>query len=335
MQSELISIIIPIFNGANYIKNIVSAIKAQTYKTLEIIVVDDGSQDNTLDLCHKYMDSDKRFNIVSKVNEGVSSARNYGLRKATGKYIAFIDVDDYIFPEYISFLYKLLIEGNADMSCCGYFKMWDTEKIPRFRNEYIIKTFQTNEAIQEFLYRKSITGYPVLKLYKKSLIQSVQFPEEIVYGEDSIFTLYALQQCKKVIYGSRVLYIYYQHNASATHAVDYSKFQAAWEMHKKCILDYAKKSNKKIINAAYSKMFILSIDFCCRIWKEKTVCSFRDILLKFINDTDRIVLKDKKCKKFNRFLALLSCINTNMMIHICLFFNLIKKTLKFEVRHSL
>ncbi len=334
MLEELISVIIPIYNGERYIKSITEAICNQTYKNLEIIVVNDGSKDNTLNLCGKYMSNDERFKIFSKENGGASSARNYGLKKATGNYIAFIDVDDYIFPEYFIYLYDLLAQHKADMSCCSYYKMWDDERVPQFHTKDVVKEYRGKEALIDLLYRRNITGYPCLKLYKKSVVEKLEFPSDISYGEDAIFTVQALKQCEKIVYGSKILYIYYQHNNSSTHMVDCSKYNSSWDIHKRDVLGYAKIEKGELLQAAYAKLFILAIDYCCRIWKAQGDKSLRKELLEYIKYADGHVLRNKQCKLLNRFLALLSCINTSLMIQICRFYNYIKNTFHFETRKS-
>lgn len=336
MEGELISVIIPIFNGEKYIEGLVKALQAQTYSNLEIIMVDDGSRDNTLDLCHKYTCGDSRFNIYTKENAGASMARNYGLDKANGEFIAFIDADDYIFPDYFNYLYSLIIKYNAEMSCCGYYKMWDSERERVFDNKnFCDRVFERrDEILKDLLYRKNITGYPYLKLYKKDVLNNIKFPAGIIYGEDAIFTFEALKACKKVVYGSRILYIYYQHSASSTHVVNCGQYKKSWKIHVDKILNYAQEEDPAILNAAYAKCFILAIDYCCRIWSDSVSKDLKKELLTYIKFADKIVLHDKECKKFNRVLALISCINPYIMIGVCILYNCIKKLLKFETRKS-
>lgn len=335
MVDELVSVIIPIYNGESYIKNITKAICNQTYDKLEIIVVDDGSKDDTLNLCKKYMGADERFKIYSQENSGASSARNYGIKKATGKYIAFVDVDDYIYPQYFEYLYSLLIEYNADMACCSYIKMRVDEKEQQFKNDNNVKEFNSKEAMLDLLYRRNITGYPYLKMYKKSIIENIEFPKGVAYGEDFVFTFWAIKQCEKVVYGTKILYIYYQNNNSSTHKmVDYSEYNNSWEIHKNEILEYARKENVELLNAAYAKLFILAIDYSCRIWNVQEEKRLKDELVMYISFADSIVLKNKQCKFLNRTLAFFSCINPTLMIQLCRIYNSMKEIFHFETRRS-
>lgn len=335
VEEELISVIIPIYNGKKYIKNIVKALKAQTYKKLEIIMVDDGSEDNSYELCQRLTGNDVRFSIYSKRNGGASSARNYGIEKATGRYVGFIDVDDYIFPEYFEYLYFLISKNEADMACCNYYKMRESECIPCFKdNDEKIVFTKKEDILNDLLYRKHIAGSPCLKIYRNDILRNKRFPENILYGEDTIFAFQALKDCNRVVYGSKVLYLYYQHNTSSTHVVDCSQLEKSWNIHIEQILCYAKNGEPKILKAAYAKCFILAIDYCCRIWKDKKRKSLKKKLLDYIKYADGIVLRDNECKKINRILALLSCINVSMMVQICNLYNILKKSFKLETRKS-
>ena len=115
-MKELISIIVAVYNGENYLNQCIESIVNQTYKELEIIIVDDGSNDSSYNIIKKYGERDDRIKIIHQLNGGVSMARNAALDVAKGEYIAFIDQDDYISKEYIEYLHKLIIQNNADIS---------------------------------------------------------------------------------------------------------------------------------------------------------------------------------------------------------------------------
>ncbi|MDE6918186.1 MAG: glycosyltransferase, partial [Lachnospiraceae bacterium] len=180
-QNSLISVIVPIYNAEKYLSKCLDCVVRQTYNNLEIILVNDGSVDQSQKICENYAKRDKRIQIIQKENEGVSAARNDGMKKSKGAYIAFIDADDVIFPEYIAYLFGLLQKYDADMSCCNFYKMWDTEKVPEFDDNETVKVFNAKEALEDFLYNKNITCHPFLKLYSRDLIEQVTFPEEINY----------------------------------------------------------------------------------------------------------------------------------------------------------
>lgn len=116
----LISVIIPVYNAEKYLEQCLNSIKNQTYKNFEVIIVNDGSKDNTDSICKKFAQSDSRFRYFSKENGGVSSARNFGLDNANGHYITFIDGDDWVEHNHLEILIKSITENNSDIAICSY-----------------------------------------------------------------------------------------------------------------------------------------------------------------------------------------------------------------------
>ncbi len=335
-ETDLISVIVPIYNAERYLVKCLDSIICQTYQNLEIILIDDGSCDRSGEICDNYAKEDKRIRVKHKENRGVSAARNDGLELATGEYIAFIDADDYILSDYFTYLYKLITKYRVDASCCGYYKMWDSEKMPIF-NDSLQEVLYTNAAaIEDLLYRKNMTGYPCLKLYKSSVLKNVRFVKDVIYGEDTIFTMQAFRQCNQIVYGNRTLYIYYQHFTSATHySNNAEQYQRTWAMMREEIMGYVNDENSECFYAAQAKLFITALDICSRIWNIKETADFRRELLSHIRTVDGIILKDKKCKQTNRVLALLSCINAVGLIKMCRTFTWMMQHFKFNMRHSL
>ena len=121
MENNLISIIVPIYNSENYIKKCLDSILAQTYSNLEVILIDDGSTDNSYNICKDYQKKDNRIVLLQQKNAGVSRARNHGLEVAKGEYIGFVDSDDYIEPEMYEILLNSIIESNSKIAICNYY----------------------------------------------------------------------------------------------------------------------------------------------------------------------------------------------------------------------
>ncbi len=155
-MDELISIVIPIYNVEKYLKNCVDSVCNQTYRNLEIILVDDGSPDHCPEICEDYARNDSRVRVIHKQNGGLSDARNYGIEVAKGKYITCIDSDDYVSEDFIEYLYKLLKDANADISVCGFIKTKNLNENRIFTSEDTIE-MSSNQAIQEMLYAKIFT----------------------------------------------------------------------------------------------------------------------------------------------------------------------------------
>ena len=117
-MAELISVIVPVYKVEKFLARCLDSIISQTYENMEIILVDDGSPDSCGSICDEYAQRDARFRVLHKENGGLSDARNCGVEIASGAYIAFIDSDDYIAPNYVEYLYRLLVDNDADISCC-------------------------------------------------------------------------------------------------------------------------------------------------------------------------------------------------------------------------
>lgn len=216
MTKELISIIVPIYNTEKYLERCVTSLINQTYKNIEIILVDDGSPDASPALCDKFAKSDKRIKVIHKKNGGVSSARNTGLENAKGKYICFVDSDDCLSETYISSLYSAY-KTDTDLVVCG-FTIIDDDK------NTIIKTMETQNI--NFVISNAnnfckfiLDGFfdmPVNKLYKKSLIKS-RFDTNLPLGEDRTFNLEYFKSVKNIEFVNEHGYYYIFNSSSACH----------------------------------------------------------------------------------------------------------------------
>lgn len=168
---EKISIVIPVYNVEEYVKYTIHSVLCQDYKNIEIILVDDGSTDKSSQICDQYASKDKRIHAYHKKNGGLSDARNFGVTKATGEYITFIDGDDVIAPDYISYLYKLIQKNHADISTCDLSYIKDMKYI---EEDYNDRSFfcDSIKAINMMLYRDHVSHSACGKLFKLSLFQN-------------------------------------------------------------------------------------------------------------------------------------------------------------------
>lgn len=158
---DKISIVVPIYNVEKYLDQCVKSIINQTYKNLEIILVNDGSIDNSGKICDKYKRQDNRVIVIHKENGGSSDARNVGIQIATGKYIGFVDSDDYIEKDMYEFLYNNMINENADISCCNRFLLWSNKKQIYGEKKYYA-VMNSKEAIK----KSCEIGYIGVSAYK-------------------------------------------------------------------------------------------------------------------------------------------------------------------------
>lgn len=215
MVEELISVIVPAYNVENYIDRCLKSLMDQTYKNLEIIVVDDGSTDHTFTKAEAFAKTDSRVKLMRKVNGGLSSARNYGLDHSTGSYVAFVDSDDYVEKRYVEKLYQAVKENKADAAICSFRIVDDIGKT--LGEEHVPLENKTGRDILENVLKPS--GYNLVviwnKLYKKELFQQLRFDEGKTY-EDEYIHYKLFWNCKNISVVDECLYNYVKRQGSIT-----------------------------------------------------------------------------------------------------------------------
>lgn len=185
MNEELISVIVPVYNVEQYLDRCVRSIVNSDYKNLQIILVNDGSSDGCPKLCDKWGEIDKRVEVIHKLNGGLSSARNAGLRQASGQYISFIDSDDYIHPKMFQYLIENIQEDNSDVAVCGVEEFYENGVYRRFRS--VDKKILLNEKeIIEKIFTGSLMIAVMNRLYRRDVLNNVEFVEGKLY-EDVFF----------------------------------------------------------------------------------------------------------------------------------------------------
>ncbi|WP_042199052.1 glycosyltransferase family 2 protein [Paenibacillus camerounensis] len=212
----MISIIVPVYNAENYIDRCIKSIQNQTYSDFELILVDDGSNDNSFEICRKYSKTDQRIKLIRTENFGVSSARNEGLRIAKGEYVGFVDSDDWIEADMYEILIRNIIEFNADISCCNYYMNSDSSENTIENQEKYIELFNNVEnCMNSFLERKIFGNSVCNKLFSTKVINH-DFNESLAIGEDAIFLFESCLNSKKIISCNEAKYHYYVRIGSAT-----------------------------------------------------------------------------------------------------------------------
>lgn len=222
MQNELVTIVVPIYNGAKYVKHCAEQIQAQSYSNLEIIFVNDGSTDNTASVCEGVIRDDSRFKLINKANGGTSTTRNKGIDNAHGKYIAFFDCDDEYDPEMIATLVEEIELHNADMVSCGYYF-----KVQSGTDTYLEEKSYPNRFFPDFESMKneyvsiwdSDMFYNIWnKLYRMEVIEKyhIRYREGHVYTEDRVFNRAYISKCKGIVLLEKCLYYYVRERSGST-----------------------------------------------------------------------------------------------------------------------
>ena len=216
------TIVVPVYNGAPYINHCVEQIKNQTYQNLEVIFVNDGSKDDSEQVCRKAIKGDDRFSLINKENGGTSTTRNKGIDNAHGKYIAFFDCDDEYAPEMISTLVGLIEKHNADMVSCGYyFKVQACDDIYLEEKSYPYRYFPDFESMKKEyvdIWDSDMLYNIWNKLYRMSVIEEnhIRYREGHVYTEDRVFNRLFIKVCKGVVFTEKCLYYYIRERAGST-----------------------------------------------------------------------------------------------------------------------
>lgn len=213
-SKALISIIVPIYNVENYLRQCLDSIVSQTYQNFECLLINDGSPDNSEDICREYVAKDARFRYFEKENGGVASARNLGIKRSEGAYITFIDSDDWVDSDYLEVLHNSLLEEDADISVSTYkrFEVSDgTWYFHSFQRGYEKRVFINQEIIEEFTKLNEYdASYRFVsgKLVRKTVLHNILFNEMTTFGEDMEFWMKLYLISSKIVYSNRDTYIY-------------------------------------------------------------------------------------------------------------------------------
>ncbi|SDN22516.1 glycosyltransferase family 2 protein [Alkalicoccus daliensis] len=216
--SPLISVIIPVYNGAEYIETCFQSIISQSYQNLEIIIINDGSEDNSSEICDYYASKDQRIKVIHQENKGLSAVRNRGVRESKGDYIGFVDSDDYIHSDMYKILLNNLLLTNAGVSMCNFKKVYQRNFTNNKNNELPdsekLNVISKQEAFEHLFADTNVNlVVPWNKLYKKEIIRKVQYPEGKVHDDE--FTVHhIIQATNKIVITEQNLYYYYHHPSS-------------------------------------------------------------------------------------------------------------------------
>lgn len=243
MKEPEISIIVPIYNAESFIVRCVNSVLAQSFEDWELILIDDGSSDNSGVICDTMSDNDKRIKVLHKSNGGVSSARNLGLEHAKGTWISFLDVDDYWLPDFLSNMmahgeYNLIISGSLRFGVSN-----DDYHIPQTRIyevKDLLKRCFTQEKIDNIYL--SCISYPWGKLFKNDIIQKyhLRYNAKLKLSEDTCFSLQYLEKIDKIIFVEGGCYMYYTTNVQKSHLMmSFEEYKTHVTLVNKIITDVA------------------------------------------------------------------------------------------------
>lgn len=310
-MGDLITIIINVYNGEKYVDKCLNCVLNQTYKNVEILIINDGSTDHTLELCRKYVDN--RIRIISQENKGSAIARNIGMDNANGEYLYFLDIDDFIEKDTIEYLYNLCIKNNVLMSTCKSINVYSYDFVIKNKKEKI-SILSKEEMLKKDLLAIDSTLTIWNKLIKRELLNDLRFEERKT--DDIAFTYKLLLKCDKVANSNQIKHFYLRNRNSSTNAnnIDVDRyideFNAVMEKH-------------KYIEKIYPKL--LENDICILRYISKHYCFDNDILNEYLNkkNAKKIFIKYfsyrvffSKLRGFEKIKIILFRINPRL----CIFF---------------
>ena len=215
MKESKLSIIMPVYNVAEYMEKSVLSILRQTHGNIELILIDDGSTDGSSEICQRLAESDSRIRLIRKVNQGVSAARNDGLSAATGDYITFADSDDWVEHNAYEKMMEYLQQMNADICVMGFTPEGDKSFVSSLQKEGK-QVLSQNDAINKLIDGKVYTWSIWDKIYRRDLLSDIAFNKDIANGEDLLFNWQAFRKAAKVAYIPLHGYHYVQRMSSMT-----------------------------------------------------------------------------------------------------------------------
>lgn len=248
MNTYELSVIVPVYNCKKYLDNsLISLINQTIFDKLEIILVDDGSTDGGWNVLEQYAKEYKNIYAYHQENRGVSSARNAGLYRCRGDFVAFFDADDYAEPELYETMLKLIKEENADISIVNYCKFFSDGKIIRQKKEEKKIWNNREELVIDFFKENRICTNPVDKLFRANIAKNIKFPEGFSIGEDMYFVYQALCCAEKVVLDTRnSLYRYYIREGSAMKSRFSEKMLDPMILMKKIMSEYDQNSDSYV-----------------------------------------------------------------------------------------
>lgn len=212
MDKPLVSVIIPVYNVSAYLRCCLDSVISQTYENLEIILVDDGSTDDSGEICEEYAKKDARINVIHKENGGLSDARNVALNVITGDYITYIDSDDYVTKDYVEYLLNLIKDTDAEVSACQLKKIYaELDELDK-KSEYV-EILDNISAMEYFLYQKKFTASAPCKMYKSEIFNKLRYPVGYYY-EDMAIICDILDSISRIVISNQQKYFYIQRGNS-------------------------------------------------------------------------------------------------------------------------
>lgn len=333
-ENVKVSIIVPVYNAVAYLDRCLESIINQTYRNLEIILVDDGSTDGSEKKCVYYQKKDSRIILLHSKNGGAARARNLGIANSNGQYISFVDADDYIVSDYIEGMIDIILNYKLDIVVCGYVKFFEGKSAVSSSEK--LKVDHVNivtgeKALEMMLYRKTFTSSPWAKLIKSSIVKEFLFPDGKLF--EDLGTVYKwFASAEQIGYISKKGYYYLQRPGSCQNS-EYNPRK--WDLieFSEDIMKYITNNKPNIIKSAYNRLFISSIQILRQIpyneQNRKDIEELQYIIKKYRS----CVMVDSKAKPTSRLLAFISYLNIDVIRYLGQGYDYLGTKLKIKARY--
>ncbi len=305
MRNPLVSIVIPVYNVKKYLNRCVDSVIAQTYSTLEIILVDDGSTDGCGAVCDNYKKLDSRIEVIHKKNGGLSDARNAGLDKIIGEYVIFIDSDDFVSPYYVENLVEIVQRTGCKIGCSWFVNYYEgcAIVVPTLVDDNKIKVYSREAFYDQMLHQQGVEVSAWGKIYYSKLFDGVRYPVGKLY-EDIPTTYLLVEKVDNIAVIPNVDYFYFQRKQSISKSsFNVRKMDAIVHMGK--FMDFIVLHYPNLKNAAISRYFSVVCNILFLI-NDKKYKEQKKFLWSEVKKYRSVVLFDKGARKKNRMAALIS-----------------------------
>lgn len=310
MEKPLISIIVPVYNVEQYLEKCLRCIINQTYKNIEIILVDDGSSDSSGDICDIWKERDKRIKVIHKENGGLSDARNRGIEEAKGAFLQFIDSDDIVENGMTEYLFELCKENDSQIAICDCVHFYVNENA-KYQKGTHIKIFAAEDALCEMMYQKSFLFCAWGKLFKRELFDSIRFPVGMLFEDVAImYKLFSI--ANTIVYSDAKLYGYlHRENSITTKKFD----KRDCDILRICDdqVSFARKFSKKVYDAAVAYQVVGAFRVYLNAPSEEKFREDRSYSEDIIHEHGIEVFRNKYVRKKTRIAILLFFFNKRML----------------------
>lgn len=313
-SNVLVSVIVPVFNSDKFLSRCIDSVLVQTYPNFEVILIDDGSTDNSGGICDEYVKKDSRVRAIHKQNSGVSATRNVGLEKAKGKYILFVDSDDYIDNIMLEKLVSKAEEKQSDITVCNYYVQNGNDiHVPEMNYEC---QYNTNEEIVEKLIFRFYCGKNIglNSLWNKLILRSlfvengIKFDCNLKRAEDFWFVFECMKKANRIVFINEPYYHYVQNPESVMHTIYLDQYQQ-WKYTRKRLLMENKQFGFRLDMSVFYSSFLLN-----------SVLFVKELLFQSKKDLAMEVLQDEMFREATKYVK-----NSSLPAHIKILLYLVNK----------